>query len=99
MHLSVFAKIRYQLDLVCRGGWSSATCNAVWQDNKHRRVKINQIQLRESAEDSTKTQKKVFEDRIFSVDAAIVRIMKTRKRFVHHIQLLGLRCFVLSLFR
>ena len=52
-------------------------------ENKHRRVKINQIQLRETAEENTQTQEKVFQDRIFAVDAACVRIMKARKKIKH----------------
>ena len=52
-------------------------------ENKHRRVKINQIQLKETAEENTQTQEKVFQDRIFAVDAACVRIMKARKKIKH----------------
>jgi cullin-4 len=52
-------------------------------ENKHRRVKINQIQLKETAEENTATQEKVFQDRIFSVDAAVVRTMKARKKIKH----------------
>jgi cullin 4 len=52
-------------------------------ENKHRRVKINQIQLKESAEENSATQEKVFQDRIFSVDAAVVRTMKARKKMKH----------------
>ena len=59
-------------------------------ENKHRRVKINQIQLRETSEENSQTQAKIFQDRIFAVDAAIVRIMKTRKTLKHNMLLAAL---------
>lgn len=47
------------------------------------RVKINSIQLRESAEESAKTNDQVLQDRQYQVDAAVVRIMKTRRTLSH----------------
>ncbi|RZC33222.1 4-aminobutyrate aminotransferase, mitochondrial-like [Asbolus verrucosus] len=48
------------------------------------RVKINQIQLQESAEDEKETEKNVLVDRQFQIDAAIVRIMKNKKSIKHN---------------
>eukprot|EP00053_Salpingoeca_punica_P019818 m.202969 g.202969 ORF g.202969 m.202969 type:complete len:741 (-) comp17730_c1_seq1:293-2515(-) len=53
--------------------------------NPHKRVKINQIQLKETEAETEATSDKVFQDRAFAVDAAIVRIMKTRKTLSHNI--------------
>ncbi|OQV16221.1 Cullin-4A [Hypsibius exemplaris] len=47
------------------------------------RVKINAIQAQETPEEEQKTQEGVFADRQYQVDAAIVRIMKTRKSLKH----------------
>lgn len=47
------------------------------------RIKINSIQLKETAEEQQATTEKVFHDRQFLVDAAIVRIMKSRKQLSH----------------
>nr|KAJ3417426.1 Cullin-4 [Polyrhizophydium stewartii] len=47
------------------------------------RVKINSIQVKETVEEQEETNEKVFQDRVFQVDAAIVRIMKTEKRCTH----------------
>ena len=51
--------------------------------SKLRRIKINQIQLRTTPEEQEQTQEQVFADRQYQVDAAIVRIMKTRKHMSH----------------
>lgn len=51
------------------------------------RIKINQIQMRETPEENVSTTEKVFEDRQYQVDAAIVRIMKTRKNLTHNLLL------------
>nr|CAI5851617.1 unnamed protein product [Callosobruchus analis] len=48
------------------------------------RVKINQIQLKESVEEQQATEKSVLADRQFQIDAAIVRILKNRKRLNHN---------------
>jgi len=51
------------------------------------RIKINSIQMKETAEEQQKTQDSVFQDRQFQIDAAIVRIMKTRKTLSHQLLL------------
>jgi cullin-4 len=52
-------------------------------ENKLYRIKINSIQVRETAEDIERTHEEVFRDRQYQVDAAIVRIMKSRKHIAH----------------
>ncbi|KAI8820589.1 ubiquitin-protein ligase, cullin 4 [Fimicolochytrium jonesii] len=52
-------------------------------DNPLYRIKINQIQMKETVEERDKTEEGVFQDRQYSVDAAVVRIMKSRKRLKH----------------
>lgn len=47
------------------------------------RVKINTIQLKETPEEQKKTNDAVLQDRQYQIDAAIVRIMKTRKTLSH----------------
>ncbi|KPM02565.1 cullin 4A-like protein [Sarcoptes scabiei] len=47
--------------------------------NKLFRIKINQIQLKETLEENETTQERVIQDRQYQIDAAVVRIMKTRK--------------------
>eukprot|EP00252_Welwitschia_mirabilis_P026343 TRINITY_DN8630_c0_g1_i1.p1 TRINITY_DN8630_c0_g1~~TRINITY_DN8630_c0_g1_i1.p1 ORF type:complete len:804 (+),score=179.82 TRINITY_DN8630_c0_g1_i1:191-2602(+) len=47
------------------------------------RLKVNQIQLKETAEENATTTERVFQDRQYQIDAAIVRIMKTRKVLSH----------------
>ncbi|XP_046371924.1 cullin-4A-like [Haliotis rufescens] len=56
-------------------------------DFKHKlyRIKINQIQMKETQEENTSTTERVFQDRQYQVDAAIVRIMKTRKTLSHNL--------------
>jgi cullin-4 len=56
-------------------------------ENKHKRIKINRIQLKQTVEEQEQTQEKVFQDRIFAVDAAIVRVMKSRKSLKHNLLL------------
>ena len=51
--------------------------------NKQLKIKINSVQSRESVEEQKETAEKVFADRQYAVDAAIVRIMKSRKRMEH----------------
>lgn len=51
--------------------------------NKQLKIKINSVQSRESVEEQKETAEKVFADRQYAVDAAIVRIMKSRKRMDH----------------
>ncbi|KAJ7544778.1 hypothetical protein O6H91_09G092800 [Diphasiastrum complanatum] len=47
------------------------------------RIKVNAIQLKETVEENTSTTERVFQDRQYQIDAAIVRIMKTRKVLSH----------------
>lgn len=56
-------------------------------DFKHKlyRIKINQIQMKETQEENTSTTERVFHDRQYQVDAAIVRIMKMRKTLTHNL--------------
>ncbi|XP_067136067.1 LOW QUALITY PROTEIN: cullin-4B [Centruroides vittatus] len=49
------------------------------------RIKINQIQMKETQEEQTATQERVFQDRQYQIDAAIVRIMKMRKALTHNL--------------
>lgn len=58
------------------------TVNKAFTDPKFR-VKINQIQLRETKEENKETHKRVTADRQFETQAAIVRIMKARKTMTH----------------
>ncbi|KAJ3022695.1 Cullin-4 [Thoreauomyces humboldtii] len=61
--------------------------NARFENPLHR-IKINQIQLKETVEERDATETGVFQDRQYSVDAAIVRIMKSRKT-ITHVQLIA----------
>lgn len=47
------------------------------------RVKINSVQLKETKEENKKTNEAVIQDRQHQIDAAVVRIMKTRKTLSH----------------
>lgn len=58
------------------------TVNKAFTDPKYR-VKINQIQLKETKEENEATHQKVAVDRQFETQAAIVRIMKSRKTMTH----------------
>ncbi|MGH0174671.1 UNVERIFIED_CONTAM: hypothetical protein FKN15_068907 [Acipenser sinensis] len=60
------------------------TCN---DDFKHKlfRIKINQIQMKETVEEQANTTERVFQDRQYQIDAAIVRIMKMRKTLSHNL--------------
>lgn len=54
---------------------------------KHKlcRIKINQVQLKETQEENQSTNERVFQDRQYQVDAAIVRVMKMRKSLLHNL--------------
>uniref|UniRef100_H3A502 Cullin-4A n=1 Tax=Latimeria chalumnae TaxID=7897 RepID=H3A502_LATCH len=56
-------------------------------DFKHKlfRIKINQIQMKETVEEQASTTERVFQDRQYQIDAAIVRIMKMRKTLSHNL--------------
>lgn len=62
--------------------------NAGFADPKFR-VKINQIQLKETKEEVKETHERVAQDRQYETQAAIIRIMKGRKS-VRHAELVGL---------
>jgi len=47
------------------------------------RIKVNSIQLKETIEENAATTEKVFQDRQYQIDAAVVRVMKTRKTLSH----------------
>ena len=47
------------------------------------RVKINQVQLKETKEENKETHERVAADRNFECQAAIVRVMKSRKTIGH----------------
>lgn len=53
--------------------------------NKYYRIKINQIQMKETQEEQSITQERVCQDRQYQIDAAIVRIMKMRKSLSHNL--------------
>jgi cullin-4 len=55
------------------------TVNKAFTDPKFR-VKINQVQLKETREENRETHQRVAADRQFETQAAIVRIMKSRKK-------------------
>jgi cullin-4 len=56
--------------------------NLLFSDPKYK-VKINQIQMRESKEETKTTHDKIIRDRKLETQAAIVRIMKSRKQLAH----------------
>lgn len=56
--------------------------NASFTDAKMR-IKINQIQLKETKEENKTTHERVAADRHYETQAAIVRIMKSRKTIKH----------------
>ncbi|ORX87608.1 ubiquitin-protein ligase, Cullin 4 [Anaeromyces robustus] len=56
-------------------------------ESASRVLKINSIQAKESLEERKTTREKVFKDRQYQIDAAIVRIMKARKTISHPILL------------
>ncbi len=47
------------------------------------RIKVNQVQLKETKEENKETHERVAADRNFETQAAIVRIMKSRKTISH----------------
>ncbi|KAI9879867.1 MAG: hypothetical protein M1830_006719 [Pleopsidium flavum] len=56
--------------------------NDGFTDPKYR-IKINQIQLKETREENKETHERVAADRHYETQAAIVRIMKSRKSITH----------------
>jgi len=59
------------------------TINENFSDPKMR-IKINQIQLKETKEENKETHQRVAQDRVFETQAAIVRIMKSKKTITHN---------------
>jgi len=47
------------------------------------RIKVNSIQMRETEQENEQTTERVFQDRQYQIDAAIVRVMKARKTLSH----------------
>ncbi|RKF53122.1 Cullin-4B [Erysiphe neolycopersici] len=58
------------------------TVNVNFSDPKYK-IKINQIQLKETKEENKETHDRVMQDRQYETQAAIVRIMKSRKTITH----------------
>lgn len=58
------------------------TYNTAFHHDKYR-LKVNQVQLKETKEENKETHERVAADRNFETQAAIVRIMKSRKRIGH----------------
>lgn len=58
--------------------------------NHHFRIKVNSIQIKETPQEQTDTTEKVFQDRVYVIDAAIVRIMKTRQSLSHELLIAAL---------
>ena len=58
------------------------TVNQSFTDPKYR-IKINQIQAKETKQENKETHERVAADRNFETQAAIVRIMKSRKTITH----------------
>ncbi|KAL8949942.1 MAG: hypothetical protein Q9222_003991 [Ikaeria aurantiellina] len=61
--------------------------NNAFSDAKYR-IKINQIQAKETKEENKETHERVAADRAYETQAAIVRIMKGRKT-ITHLELVG----------
>ena len=51
------------------------------------RIGLLQIQLKETNDEQKATEERVFQDRQYQIDAAIVRIMKMRKTLSHNLLL------------
>lgn len=51
--------------------------------SNQRRIRITNVQMRETQEERTKTHDTVSRDRLYFIDAAIVRILKARKSLEH----------------
>ncbi|VDK49594.1 unnamed protein product [Anisakis simplex] len=54
-------------------------------NDKLYRIRICQVQMKETTEEHLQTEEQVFQDRQYQIDAAIVRIMKTRKSLSHQL--------------
>lgn len=49
------------------------------------RIRISQVQMRETEAEHQQTEEQIFQDRQYQIDAAIVRVMKTRKEISHNL--------------
>ncbi|KAL3989495.1 Cullin-4A domain protein [Acanthocheilonema viteae] len=49
------------------------------------RIRISQVQMKETSVERAQTEEEIFQDRQYQIDAAIVRIMKTRKSLAHQL--------------
>jgi len=58
------------------------TVNPTFESNQ-RRIKINNIMLKETKEERDKTVQAVSRDRLYIIDASLVRVMKARKTILH----------------
>ena len=56
--------------------------NTAFESNQ-RRIKINNIMMKETKEERDKTVEAVTRDRLYMIDACLVRIMKARKTILH----------------
>ena len=63
------------------------TINGNFSDPKYR-IKINQVQAKETKEENIKVHTDVFADRNYETQAAVVRIMKSKKS-ITHVQLIS----------
>ena len=52
-------------------------------DSKVRRIRINNILMKETKEEHDKTVEGISRDRLYLIDAVLVRIMKARKTIIH----------------
>lgn len=60
------------------------TLNTHFSHEKYR-IKINQVQLKETPQENKETHERVNQDRQFETQAAIVRIMKSKKKIGHNL--------------
>ncbi|KAJ3254031.1 Cullin-4B [Boothiomyces macroporosus] len=74
--IKILKKNPYTKDISLADKW---TINLDFSHPKHR-VVINTIQAQETEQENQKTTEQLFEDRQWQVDAAIVRIMKGKKK-------------------
>lgn len=51
--------------------------------HRQTKLKINAIQIKETVEENAATTERVFQERNYQIDAAVVRIMKTRRTLQH----------------
>ncbi|KAH7728259.1 cullin-4A [Aphelenchoides avenae] len=54
-------------------------------NDRHYRLRISQVQMRETEAEHRQTEEQIFQDRQYQIDAAVVRIMKMRKTLAHNL--------------